>query len=103
MIPKAATGGRATGTSFRGVHQYINHDKREEGEEIRTIRGGHIAMIFQDPMSSLTPVFSAGFHILEAVNLHRFIPGETPSFSKVELRKGRFRHTFKRLPEVEVQ
>ncbi|MEM7069238.1 MAG: relaxase/mobilization nuclease domain-containing protein [Pseudomonadota bacterium] len=36
MIPKAATGRRATGTSFRGVHQYINHDKREEGEEIRT-------------------------------------------------------------------
>ena len=35
MIPKAATGGRATGTSFRGVHQYINHDKRAEGEQVR--------------------------------------------------------------------
>ena len=38
------------------------------GEEIRNIRGGTIAMIFQEPMSSLTPVFSAGFHIMEAVN-----------------------------------
>ncbi|MCI0395530.1 MAG: ABC transporter ATP-binding protein, partial [Chloroflexi bacterium] len=48
-----------------------------DGDEIRKIRGGHIAMIFQEPMSSLTPVYTAGFHILEAVHLHRFIPGET--------------------------
>ena len=48
-----------------------------DGEVIRRIRGGHIAMIFQEPMSSLTPVYSAGFHILEAVNLHRFLPGKT--------------------------
>ncbi|MDQ8200243.1 hypothetical protein QEH56_18920 [Pelagicoccus enzymogenes] len=31
----------------------------------------------------------------------QFIPGETPSYSKVELRKGRFRHTFNRLFETE--
>ncbi len=48
-----------------------------DGEVIRKIRGGHIAMIFQEPMSSLTPVYSAGFHILEAVNLHRFLPVKT--------------------------
>jgi peptide/nickel transport system ATP-binding protein len=47
-----------------------------DGETIRKIRGGHIAMIFQEPMSSLTPVYSAGFHIMEAVNLHRFIPAD---------------------------
>ncbi|MFL7870922.1 MAG: ABC transporter ATP-binding protein [Anaerolineales bacterium] len=47
-----------------------------DGETIRKIRGGHIAMIFQEPMSSLTPVYTAGFHILEAVNLHRFLPAE---------------------------
>jgi peptide/nickel transport system ATP-binding protein len=49
---------------------------KPDGETIRQIRGGHIAMIFQEPMSSLTPVYSAGFHILEAVNLHRFISAE---------------------------
>ncbi len=32
-----------------------------------------------------------------------FIPGETPSFSKVELRKDRYRHTFARLPEAEIE
>jgi peptide/nickel transport system ATP-binding protein len=48
-----------------------------DGEVIRKIRGGHIAMIFQEPMSSLTPVYSAGFHIMEAVGLHRFLDTET--------------------------
>jgi hypothetical protein len=33
MIPKASTGGRATGTSFKGVFQYLNHDKRREGDD----------------------------------------------------------------------
>ena len=36
MIPKASTGGRATGTSFKGVFQYLNHDKREEGKTVST-------------------------------------------------------------------
>ncbi|MFQ5592630.1 MAG: ABC transporter ATP-binding protein [Anaerolineae bacterium] len=45
-----------------------------DGEEIRKIRGGEIAMIFQEPMSSLTPVYTAGTHIREAVSLHRLFP-----------------------------
>ncbi len=48
-----------------------------DGQRIREIRGGHIGMIFQEPMSSLTPVFSAGFHIIEAAKLHRFVPLDT--------------------------
>lgn len=38
--------------------------------DMRRIRGGEIAMIFQEPMSSLTPVYTAGVHIGEAVQLH---------------------------------
>ncbi len=45
-----------------------------DGDEIRKIRGGEIAMIFQEPMSSLTPVYSSGYHIREAVSLHRLFP-----------------------------
>lgn len=45
-----------------------------DGETIRTIRGGEFAMIFQEPMSSLTPVYTAGTLIGEALNLHRLIP-----------------------------
>lgn len=35
MTPKAPQGGRATGTSFKGVFQYLQHDKRQEGEAVR--------------------------------------------------------------------
>jgi len=50
------------------------NDLNPDGETIRQIRGGEIAMIFQEPMSSLTPVYTAGTHIFEAVNLHRLMP-----------------------------
>ncbi len=49
-------------------------DLDPDGDQIRAIRGGEIAMIFQEPMSSLTPVYSAGTHIREAVSLHRLMP-----------------------------
>lgn len=42
-------------------------------EEIRDVRGGQISMIFQDPMSSLNPVFTIGDQIGEAVRAHQKI------------------------------
>jgi peptide/nickel transport system ATP-binding protein len=38
---------------------------------LRALRGGDIAMIYQDPMTSLNPVFTMGEQIAEAVRLHR--------------------------------
>ena len=39
-------------------------------EEMRRIRGGEIGMVFQEPMTSLNPVFSIGDQLLEAITVH---------------------------------
>ena len=41
------------------------------GSEIRSIRGGEIAMIFQEPMTSLNPLQTVGAQIAESVELHQ--------------------------------
>jgi len=42
----------------------------ERGKELLSIRGGRIGLIFQEPMSSLSPVHTIGSQIIEAVRLH---------------------------------
>jgi peptide/nickel transport system ATP-binding protein len=42
-----------------------------DGREIRSIRGGEIALIFQEPMTSFSPVHTIGNQIVEAIRLHR--------------------------------
>ena len=42
-----------------------------EENELREIRGNRIAMIFQEPMTSLNPVFSCGDQVMEAIRLHQ--------------------------------
>ena len=39
-------------------------------EEMRRIRGGEIGMVFQEPMTSLNPVFSIGDQLMEAITVH---------------------------------
>ena len=40
-------------------------------KELRALRGGGIAYVFQEPSASLNPVFTVGYQIAEAVKLHR--------------------------------
>ncbi len=42
-----------------------------KGSEMRSIRGNEIAMIFQEPMTSLNPVYTIGNQIMEAIILHQ--------------------------------
>jgi oligopeptide transport system ATP-binding protein len=44
--------------------------KVSEGE-MHHVRGAEIAMVFQDPMTSLNPVYTVGFQIMEALKLHQ--------------------------------
>ncbi len=50
---------------------------RLAGGELRGVRGAEISMIFQEPMSSLNPVFTVGFQLGEVLHQHRGLaPGE---------------------------
>jgi oligopeptide transport system ATP-binding protein len=40
-------------------------------DELRQVRGGQIAMVFQDPMTSLNPAYTVGFQIMEALTVHK--------------------------------
>ncbi len=44
-----------------------------KGKEYRSIRGNEIAMIFQEPMTSLNPVYTIGNQIMEAITLHQHL------------------------------
>ena len=39
-------------------------------DELRAVRGAEIGFIFQDPMTSLNPVFTVGFQLMEPLRLH---------------------------------
>ena len=41
-----------------------------KGDELRQLRGNKIAMIFQEPMTSLNPVFTCGQQVMEAILVH---------------------------------
>ncbi|MBL3588616.1 MAG: ABC transporter ATP-binding protein [gamma proteobacterium endosymbiont of Lamellibrachia anaximandri] len=54
-------------------------------QEMRQVRGGHMGMIFQEPMTSLNPVLRIGDQIAEAVRLHDKLSGAAVTERVVEL------------------
>ena len=54
-------------------------------ESMSTLRGESIAMIFQDPLSALTPVYSIGDQIVEAIQVHHDVSKAAATKRAVEL------------------
>ena len=60
-----------TGRIKSGVIRFEGKDLLSASEEqLRGVRGNRISMVFQDPMSSLNPVYTVGDQIGEAIRLH---------------------------------
>jgi len=60
---------------------------RMSSRQLRSIRGDEIAMIFQDPMTSLNPVKNIGAQLVEAILLHRDVSKKAARARAVELLK----------------
>jgi peptide/nickel transport system ATP-binding protein len=54
-------------------------------DELRAIRGNEIAMVFQDPLSSLHPLYKVGHQLTEAVRAHRDVSKQQARARAVEL------------------
>ncbi len=69
-----------------GVIRYKGKDLLQAGaREMRRLRGGEIAMIFQDPMTALTPVYTIGWQIIEQLRAHQSLSRAAARKRAVEL------------------
>ncbi|MBX2932080.1 MAG: ABC transporter ATP-binding protein [Chitinophagaceae bacterium] len=71
------------------INFYLNNQQCNlltyTNEQLQQIRGNHIAMIFQEPMSSLNPVITCGKQVLEAIILHKKISYEEAKKQTIHL------------------
>ncbi|BEP28080.1 ABC transporter ATP-binding protein [Helicovermis profundi] len=69
------------GQMFYNGQDMVNLDE----SEMRSIRGNEISMIFQEPMTSLNPVFTIGYQIQEILLLHRNITKKEAREKSIEM------------------
>ncbi len=56
----------------------------KKGKALQQVRGNKIAMIFQEPMTSLNPVMSCGRQVMETIRLHRSLPEKEARLRTIE-------------------
>jgi oligopeptide/dipeptide ABC transporter ATP-binding protein len=66
--PGRIVGGEILLRRDKGVVDLVGLDP--DGREIRQIRGGEIGLVFQEPMTSFSPVHTVGDQVIEAIQLH---------------------------------
>jgi peptide/nickel transport system ATP-binding protein len=77
---------RSPNVRFAGAIHYKGTDLMQASdEELRRVRGAEIAMIFQDPMTSLNPVMRIGNQIAEQVLAHEDLPTEEANERAIEM------------------
>ena len=78
LLPEYAT---VSGSITLNGRELLGLDDRQ----LSTIRGRELGMIFQDPMSSLTPIFSVGRQLVEALQIHQDLDRDVARKRAVEL------------------
>jgi peptide/nickel transport system ATP-binding protein len=98
IVGESGSGKSASATAVTGLlpgHAVIEGSVQLEGQELiglddermAAIRGKRIAMVFQDPLSALTPVYTVGAQLAEAVRVHNNVSKEAAEGRAVELLK----------------
>ncbi len=97
VVGESGSGKTLTAMSVMGLindpNAVVSGSIRFQGRELvglsaegwRTLRGNRIAMIFQDPMTSLTPVYTIGWQIAEQVRAHTDLSARAAKARAVEL------------------
>ena len=80
LLPKASLQ-VASGNILFGDRDLLKLSDRQ----LRSIRGGEIAMVFQEPMTSLNPVMSIGNQLMEAIREHQGAEGDTVEASALRM------------------
>jgi peptide/nickel transport system ATP-binding protein len=77
---------RDKNTRFEGEVLYKGRDVLTmRNEELQDVRGNEMAMIFQDPMTSMNPVYTVGAQICEAIQVHERIDKRSGERRAIEL------------------
>jgi oligopeptide/dipeptide ABC transporter ATP-binding protein len=77
---------RSPNTRFAGSVMFDGTDLvTASDEQLRRVRGAEIAMIFQDPMASLDPVYKIGDQIVEQILAHEDVPKQEAKARAIEL------------------
>lgn len=103
LVGESGCGKTVTGTAIMGLlpqtsriekGEIIYHSEQgdievhkldQNGSKMRSIRGSEMAMIFQDPMTALNPVYTVGFQIMESLLYHTKLAKEERKSKAIEL------------------